>query len=395
METLELLNNLYELVKNDTESNLGGLVRHSIKQIESLSDEKNELCKFYKEKKIIPKLKKILKSIEEDNGIDISKNYNDFIEVFFMITSLYFTCIPQMPLIESFEKKVNDKLLDFENSFSKKDKDFSDKFISLQTLLGNSQSSVAQIEGIKNNAISLEGKISSIQSEYEASKNKYIEDKDKYNNLVSNIDNSRIELENSITDLEKLKKDKESKLQTIIEELDGEKEKIKDILGDANRASMAQSFLARKTELDTPIKNSALWRNIGLVAMSIIIFIILLLEWNQNSFDYFRFFSRLPVVMPLLWLVWSNSQRNNHLVRVQEEYAYKAAVAIAFEGYQRKVDEINDVDLKKLLLELSVTNMGNNPVNLFDKNTKNSPFEIGKFIETFLNRKLRIILNTT
>lgn len=386
METLELLNNLYELVKNDTESNLGGLVRHSIKQIESLSDEKNELCKFYKEKKIIPKLKKILKSIEEDNGIDISKNYNDFIEVFFMIESLYFTCISQMPLIESFEKKVNDKLLDFENSFSKKDKDFSDKLISLQTLLGNSQSSVAQIEGIKNNAISLEGKISSIQSEYEASKNKYIEDKDKYNNLVSNIDNSRIELENSITDLEKLKKDKESELQTIIEELDSEKEKIKDILGDANRASMAQSFLARKTELDTPIKNSALWRNIGLVAMSIIIFIILLLEWNQNSFDYFRFFSRLPVVMPLLWLVWSNSQRNNHLVRVQEEYAYKAAVAIAFEGYQRKVDEINDVDLKKLLLELSVTNMGNNPVNLFDKNTKNSPFEIDKFIEKFLNR---------
>jgi hypothetical protein len=386
METLELLNNLYELVKNDTESNLGGLVRHSIKQIESLSDEKNELCKFYKEKKIIPKLKKILKSIEEDNGIDISKNYNDFIEFFFMIESLYFTCISQMPLIESFEKKVNDKLLDFENSFSKKDKDFSDKLISLQTLLGNSQSSVAQIEGIKNNAISLEGKISSIQSEYEASKNKYIEDKDKYNNLVSNIDNSRIELENSITDLEKLKKDKESELQTIIEELDSEKEKIKDILGDANRASMAQSFLARKTELDTPIKNSALWRNIGLVAMSIIIFIILLLEWNQNSFDYFRFFSRLPVVMPLLWLVWSNSQRNNHLVRVQEEYAYKAAVAIAFEGYQRKVDEINDVDLKKLLLELSVTNMGNNPVNLFDKNTKNSPFEIDKFIEKFLNR---------
>ena len=386
METLKLLNNLYDLVKNDTESNLGGLVSYSIKQIESLSDEKTELCKFYKEKKIIPKLKKILKSIEEDNGVEISKNYNDFIEVFFMIESLYFTCIPQMPLIDSFEKKVNDKLLDFENSFSKKDKDFSDKLISLQTLLGNSQSSVAQIEGIKNNAISLEGKISSIQSEYEASKNKYIEDKNKYNNLVSSIDNSRIELENSITDLEKLKKDKKSELQTIIKELDGEKEKIKDILGDANRASMAQSFLARKTELDTPIKYSALWRNIGLVAMSIIIFIILLLEWNQNSFDYFRFFSRLPVIMPLLWLVWSNSQRNNHLVRVQEEYAYKAAVAIAFEGYQRKVDEINDVDLKKLLLELSVTNMGNNPVNLFDKNTKNSPFEIDKIIEKFLNR---------
>jgi len=379
METLALLNNLYELVKNDTKSNLNGLVSHAIKQIESLSDENSELCKFYKEKKIIPKLKKILKSIEENSGVDISKNYNDFIEVFSMIESLYFTYIPQMPLIDAFEKKVNEKLLKFEESFSKKDKDFSDKLTSLQTLLGSSQANATQIEGIKNNVISLEARISSIQSEYTSYK-------DKYDELNSKIQDDYTGFRTLLIDLDLLKSAKEQDLEDLINKLDDEKEKIKDILGDANRASMAQSFLARKTELDTPIENSALWRNIGLVAMSIIIFIILLLEWNQNSFDYFRFFSRLPVVMPLLWLVWSNSQRNNHLVRVQEEYAYKAAVAIAFEGYQRKVDEINDVDLKKLLLELSVTNMGNNPVNLFDKNTKNSPFEIDKFIEKFLNR---------
>ena len=174
METLELLNNLYELVKNDTKSNLNGLVKHSIKQIESLSDENSELCKFYKEKKIIPKLKKILKSIEENSGVDISKNYNDFIEVFSMIESLYFTYIPQMPLIEEFEKKVNDKILKFEDSFSKKDKDFSDKLTSLQTLLGSSQANATQIEGVKNNVISLEARISSIQSEYEIYKNKFI-----------------------------------------------------------------------------------------------------------------------------------------------------------------------------------------------------------------------------
>lgn len=386
METLELLNSLYELVKNDTNSNLDWLVSHSIKQIKSLSDEKDELCKFYKEKKIIPKLKKILKSIEENNGVDISKNYNDFIEVFSMIGSLYFTYIPQMPLIEEFEKKVNDKILKFEDSFSKKDKDFSDKLTSLQTLLGSSQANATQIEGVKNNVISLEARISSIQSEYEIYKNKYIEVEHEYEEFLSIINADKNRLDNSIIELDKLKKSKKDELNVLIEELDDEKEKIKDILGDANRASMAQSFLARKEELNTPIKNSALSRNIGLLAMSIIILIILASEWNQNSFDYFRFFSRLPVVMPLLWLVWSNSQRNNHLVRVQEEYAYKAAVAIAFEGYQRKVDEINDVDLKKLLLELSVTNMGNNPVNLFDKNTKNSPFEIDKLIEKFLNR---------
>ena len=386
METLKLLNNLYDLVKNDTESNLGGLVSYSIKQIESLSDKKYELCQIYEEKKIIPKIKKILKSIEQNNGVDISKSYNDLIELFSMIESLYFTYIPQMPLIEEFEKKVNDKILKFEDSFSKKDKDFSDKLTSLQTLLGSSQANATQIEGVKNNVISLEARISSIQSEYEIYKNKYIEVEREYEALLSSINADKNRLANSIIELDELKKSKKDELNVLIKELDDEKENIKDILGDANRASMAQSFLARKKELDTPIENSAVWRNIGLLAMSIIILIILASEWEQNSFDYFRFFSRLPVVMPLLWLVWSNSQRNNHLVRVQEEYAYKAAVAIAFEGYQRKVDEINDVDLKKLLLELSVTNMGNNPVNLFDKNTKNSPFEIDKFIEKFLNR---------
>lgn len=386
METLNLLNNLYELVRNDTKSNLGGLVSHSIKQIKSLSDKKHELCQIYEEKKIIPKIKKILKSIEQNNGVDISKSYNDFIEVFSMIESLYFTYIPQMPLIESVEEKFDNKLSEFESSFSKKDKDFSDKITSLQTLLGSSQASATQIEGIKNNVISLETKILSIQSEYEASKNKYIEEEEKYNKLVLSIDANKSKLERSINELGELKKSKEEELNVITEELDYEKEKIKDILGDANRASMAQSFLDRKKELNTPIYNSAFWRNIGLVLMSGLILIILIVEWNQESFDYFRFFSRLPVVMPLLWLVWSNSQRNNHLIRVQEEYAYKAAVAIAFEGYKRKVDEINDVDLKKLLLELSVTNMGNNPVNLFDKNTKNSPFEIDKIIEKFLNR---------
>ena len=286
METLKLLNNLYDLVKNDTESNLGGLVSHSIKQIESLSDKKYELCQIYEEKKIIPKIKKILKSIEQNNEVDISKSYNDFIEVFSMIESLYFTYIPQMPLIDKFKKEVNDNILKFEESFSKKDKDFSDKLTSLQTLLGSSQASATQIEGIKKNVISSETKILSIQSEYEASKNKYIEEEEKYNKLVLSIEADKSKLQHSINELGELKKSKEEELKFVIKELDDEKEKIKDILGDANRASMAQSFLARKKELDTPIENSALWRNIGLVLMSGLILIILIVEWNQESFDY-------------------------------------------------------------------------------------------------------------
>ena len=146
-----------------------------------------------------------------------------------MIESLYFTYIPQMPLIDEFKKEVNDNILKFEESFSKKDKDFSDKLTSLQTLLGSSQASATQIEGIKNNVISSETKILSIQSEYEAYKNKYIEVEREYEELLSSINADKNRLGNSIIELDKLKKSKKDELNVLIEELDDEKENIKDI----------------------------------------------------------------------------------------------------------------------------------------------------------------------
>ncbi|WP_434529542.1 hypothetical protein [Vibrio sp. K4] len=54
-------------------------------------------------------------------------------------------------------------------------------------------------------------------------------------------------------------------------------------------------------------------------------------------------------------------------------YATKPyASAMAFEGYKKQVQEI-DSDLEKRLLDLSVENMGMNPIRLFDKTVKCSP----------------------
>lgn len=213
-------------------------------------------------------------------------------------------------------------------------------------------------------------RISEIKSEFDTVKTNYSEQKIKYDELIKEIELQKDEID-------KTKSDKESELNEVLKELNLEKEKIQDILGSANMASMAKSFLDRKKELDTPIKDSSNWRNGGLVGMAVMIILLILHEWyiKGDGFNYISMLSRLPLISPLIWLVWVNSQRNAHLVRIQEEYAHKASIAMAFEGYQRKVDETNDLDIKKLLLELSVSNLGENPVNLFDKKVKASPIE--------------------
>ncbi|ELH0900455.1 hypothetical protein Q9891_002986, partial [Vibrio cholerae] len=77
-------------------------------------------------------------------------------------------------------------------------------------------------------------------------------------------------------------------------------------------------------------------------------------------------------IAPFIWIAWSNSQRNNYLVRIQEDYAFKYASAMAFEGYRKQAQE-TDESLERLLLKLSIDNMGMNPIRLFDKPVKSSP----------------------
>ncbi|QGM80796.1 hypothetical protein [Otariodibacter oris] len=273
--------------------------------------------------------------------------------------------------LEELDKSFRLNLSTYENKFN----DFQND---IKTSLGNATADAANISNTLSNVRKSEEDVSKIKNEISHIASKYDEEVDKYSELISNIGKEYQKLTEQM-------QTEQNELIKLRKNLSDEQVKIHKILGDANRASMAQSFLERKEELDPSLKNSANWRNFGLLLMSLILCVILVYEWDIG-FDYGRFLSRLPVISPLIWLVWVNSQRNAHLVRIQEEYAHKASVALAFEGYQRKVDESDDPDIKKLLLELSVANLGENPVNLFDKQVKSSPIEnsvISRILEKF------------
>jgi hypothetical protein len=76
-----------------------------------------------------------------------------------------------------------------------------------------------------------------------------------------------------------------------------------------------------------------------------------------------------------------------YLSRIQEDYAYKFASAMAFEGYKKQAKEI-DEDLLKQLLAVSVENLSQNPIRLFNSNDNHaSPAnEIAKDFLSVFNR---------
>lgn len=296
------------------------------------------------------------------NVIDIEKMLND-IEI-------------QSAQLDTLKEELQNLSASFEEELKMYQSDFKNFQNEIKTSLGNATSDAASISNTLKNVRQSEADISKIKTEINNVSIKYNEHTEQYSELINLVNEEYKALTGNIN------KEKEE-LVTLRKELSDERIKISKILGDANRASMAQSFLERKSELNTPIENTSKWRNWGLILMTGVMLYILQQEWTMG-FDYTRFLSRLPIVAPLIWLIWVNTQRNAHLVRIQEAYAHKASVALAFEGYQRKIDESKELEIKKLLLELSVANLGENPVHLFDKQVKSSPMDdsiISKLLE--------------
>lgn len=147
---------------------------------------------------------------------------------------------------------------------------------------------------------------------------------------------------------------------------------IREIIEDANRASMAGSFKKRKDELGKPIRTSEFVMHGALVVMAVVSYFLLKDSGlGTNDFDYAGFLGKLPIIAPIIWMAWSSAKKLGHLTRIREDYAYKYASAMAFEGYRKQAENV-DPDLLKRLLETAIDHMGNNPIRLFDSKSNHA-----------------------
>jgi len=183
------------------------------------------------------------------------------------------------------------------------------------------------------------------------------------------------ELQNGLELAQELIKTQQETLNNQLDTSEQQQIEIGKIISDANRASMAGSFESRKDELTTQVKYTEIFMHCVLIAIAGISWYLLLDSGaGTDDFDYISFFSRFSIVAPLVWMAWSSSKKLGYLTRIREDYAYKLASAMAYEGYKKQAEEV-DQALQHRLLEVSIENMGENPVRLFNSKTNHaSPF---------------------
>jgi len=74
---------------------------------------------------------------------------------------------------------------------------------------------------------------------------------------------------------------------------------------------------------------------------------------------------KLALAAPAVWLGWYAAKQTGRIARVQEDYEYKAASAIAYQAYRDEAKVAGDTELQKQLLSTAIATFGDNPVRLY------------------------------
>ncbi len=237
---------------------------------------------------------------------------------------------------------------------------------------------------LSTNIDNLSNSISTIQKESESS----YEFTSKYEVEAKERKQSIDDLANKLNSMEKRAQGLNTKADTNRKEFDKLKEEIgeqfsinesqqaeiQNTLDNANRMGMAGSFKSRKDELNFPI---IVWGIVfGLSVFTIFgIGYYFLSPYVEKKIvmDSFEILIKIALVSPFIWLAWMSVKQYGYLSRIREDYAYKYASAMAFEGYKKHALEVNE-ELLESLLSVSIENLSQNPIRLYDsKNNHGSP----------------------
>lgn len=138
--------------------------------------------------------------------------------------------------------------------------------------------------------------------------------------------------------------------------------RISGLLGDASRTGMAASFTNRKRMLLFPM---SLWIFIFVGSISGLVYMgVTYLAPFLDSGKLEQLPSRLALTAPFIWLGWFAAKQYGYTTRLREDYAYKEASAIAFEGYKREAGSVSELMLQTLM-ETSIKNLGDNPIRVY------------------------------
>lgn len=144
-------------------------------------------------------------------------------------------------------------------------------------------------------------------------------------------------------------------------------QKLTKALADINRQALAGAFDAQAQKVNS---ERVIWVCLFLAAIAWLLGVGWYLTKDLDPkavFDYHNLFRALPFAAPAIWLGWLSARQAGLLARIHQDYAYKAATAVAFEGYKKEAVASTDDALSRQLLETTIRNFGENPIRIYSK----------------------------
>lgn len=110
------------------------------------------------------------------------------------------------------------------------------------------------------------------------------------------------------------------------------------------------------------------------------------INWGAVSLNII--FSILSVAAPL-WFSWLATKQINKRFTLAEDYAYKASVAMAYEGYRREAERF-DASLQAKLFDAAVSRLEEHPLRLLSDKDHSSP--LNELLQTGLGKNISDII---
>lgn len=154
-------------------------------------------------------------------------------------------------------------------------------------------------------------------------------------------------------------------------------EKVKAIDGiliGVNQEGMASAFQKRHEDLKWPEYRWIALFAIALLCLTFSGWWVLDTALSSEDSKLTEVISRIAISLPLVWLAWFSAKQYNHVSRLREDYAYKVAVAMAYNGYKDKANGESS-EMSRRLLENIIVHFAENPVRLYESDNSASLIE--------------------
>lgn len=231
----------------------------------------------------------------------------------------------------------------------------------IKSLYNDAQGSARQLEEVKTTMHQLHEAIKAVHNSA--------------TERINEINNNNTLSTNLKTSMEKTSKKIQEDLQRQKEIMDFFEEKrseIENTLAAANRIGLAKSFDERMksasySKIGWALAFFACLAGLVCVSISFIWPTIQKSFENNIPFDFWSILTRVIITSPLIWGAWFSARQYGFASRIYEDYSYKVATALSFEGFKKEAREMSK-DMEAELIKVAITNFGQNPVRIFESN---------------------------